>query len=67
VKEDRRKLRNEELNNLYCSEKLIRVLKSGGRNGMKLGAGGKYAECINIFSKEPEGKRPLTVRYRRLV
>jgi hypothetical protein len=51
VKEGRRKLHNEELNNLYSSEKLIRVVKSGGRDGVKSGTGGNFAEYINIFSK----------------
>jgi hypothetical protein len=55
-----RKLHNEELNDLYCSLNIIRVIKSRrmrwARNAAHMG---ERRGAQNVFVGIPEGKRPL--------
>jgi hypothetical protein len=65
VMEDWRKLRNEELHNLYCSPSIIRMNKS--RRMKWAGHVTRMMEKRNtyrVLMGKPEGKRPLG-RYRR--
>ena len=55
-----RKLHNEELNGLYCSPNIVRVIKSGrmrwaGHAARMREMGGAYRVLVG----KPEGKRPL--------
>jgi hypothetical protein len=54
-----RKLHNEELNDLYCSPNIIRVMKSRrirwARHVTRMGE----ERCRQGFGGKPEGKRPL--------
>jgi hypothetical protein len=52
-----RKLHNEELNDLYCSSNIIRVIKSK-RMGWACSMYGGEERCIQSFGG-PEGKQPL--------
>jgi hypothetical protein len=55
-----RKLHNEELNDLYSSPNIVRVIKSG-RNRW-VGHVARMGECIGVYRVlvgKPEGKRPL--------
>jgi hypothetical protein len=53
--EDRswRKLRNDELHNLYSSSNVVRVIKSSGRD-MEEGR-----DVYRVLIGRPEGKRPM--------
>jgi hypothetical protein len=55
-----RKLHNEERHNLYCSTKIIRMVKSRmmGWSGYVTRMREKRNACRNLVGK-PEGKRPL--------
>ena len=61
-----RKLHNEELNDLYCSPNIVRVIKSrrmrwaGHVARMEEGRG-----VHKVLVEKPEGKRPLGRRRRR--
>jgi len=60
VTEEWRKLHNEELNDLYCSPNIVRVIKSRRMKGTwhvaRMGEGrGMYRVLVG----RPEGKRPL--------
>jgi hypothetical protein len=50
-----RKLHNEELNDLYCSPNIVRVIKSRMRCGTYGGRRGVHKVLVG----KPEGKRPL--------
>jgi hypothetical protein len=61
VTEEWRKLHNKELNDLYCSPNIIRVIKSRKMDGWK-----EHVTCMRdsrgayrILVGKPEGKRPL--------
>ena len=60
VTEDWRKLHNEELNDLYCSPNIIRVIKSRRMRwaGHIARIGERRGEYMILVGK-PEGKRPL--------
>ena len=55
-----RKLHNEELNDLYCSPSIVRVIKS---RRMKwaghVACMGERRGAYRVLVVEPEGKRPL--------
>jgi hypothetical protein len=55
-----RKLHNEELNDLYSSPNIVRVIKS--RRMMRVGPGARMGEergVYRVLVGKPEGKRPL--------
>ena len=55
-----RKLRNEELNDLYCSPNTIRVIKSRRmRWAGHVARMGERRGVYWVFVGKPEGKRPL--------
>jgi hypothetical protein len=63
-----RKLHNEELQNLYCSPNVIRMIKSRRMKWVCHIAGmGEKRNAYRIFVGEPEGKRPLGRPRRRWV
>ena len=65
VTRKRRKLHNEELNDLYSSSNIVRVVKSRRmRWAGHVGRMGKRRGVCRDFVGKPEGKRPL-VRFRR--
>jgi hypothetical protein len=55
-----RKLRNEELNNLYCSLNIVSgdQFKKNAMGGARSTHGGEKS-CIQALVGKPEGKRPL--------
>jgi hypothetical protein len=58
--EEWRKLHNEELNDLYCSPSIVRVIKSRGMRWVEHVARmekGRGVYCVLVG--RPEGKRPL--------
>jgi len=60
ITEELRKLHNEELNNLYCSPNIVRVIKS--RRMRWAGHVARMGErrCVfRVLVGKPEGKRPL--------
>ena len=61
-----RKVHNEELNDLYCSHSIVRVIKSGGMRwaGHVARMGERRGVCRVLVGK-PEGKRPLGRPMRR--
>ena len=65
---DWRRLRNEELNDLYCSPNIVRVIKS---RRMKLAGHveriGEETGVYRVLVGKPEGKRPLGRPRRRWV
>jgi hypothetical protein len=66
VTEGWKKLHNEELNNLYCSPNIIRIIKS--RRIKWVGHVARLAEKSNeyrLLVGKPEGKRPLRRTRRR--
>ena len=55
-----RRLRNEELNDLYCSPNIVRVIKSRRmRWAWHVARMGKEREVYRVLVGKPEGKRPL--------
>jgi hypothetical protein len=59
VTEECRKLHNEELNDLYCSSSILRVIKSNDMKLVRHVARMRYTRGIyRIFVGKPEGKRP---------
>jgi hypothetical protein len=58
--EDRRRLRSEELHNLYISSNIIRVIKSWRmRLAGHVARMGEIKNAYRIVIGKPEGKRPL--------
>jgi hypothetical protein len=58
---ERRRLHNEELNDLYCSPNIMRMIKSRGMRG---GGGhearmGERTVVHRVLVGKPEGKRPV--------
>jgi hypothetical protein len=61
-----RKLHNEELHNLYCSAKIIRMIKSRRmRSAWHVALMGRRGYAYMILVEKPEGKRPLGKPRRR--
>ena len=55
-----RKLHNEELNNLYCSHNIVRVIQSRRiRWAGHVARMGKRRGVYRVLVGKPEGKRPL--------
>jgi hypothetical protein len=55
-----RTLHNEELHNLYFSQNIIRVIKSGGIGmGRTCSMHGKMRNGSKFLVREPEGRKPL--------
>jgi hypothetical protein len=55
-----RKLHNEELHNLYCSPKIIRMIMSRRmRWAGHVGRMGEKRKAYRILVGKPEGKKPL--------
>jgi len=60
-----RKLHNEELNDLYCSHNIVRVIKSRRmRWAGHVARMGERRGVYRVLVRKPEGKRPLG-RHRR--
>jgi hypothetical protein len=60
VTEEWRKLHNKELNDLYSSTNLVRVIKSKRmRRAGHIAHMGERRGIYRVFIEEPEGKRPL--------
>jgi len=55
VTAERRKLHNEELNDLYCSPNTVRVNKSSGKRWV--GHAARMGERRGVYRGKPEGKR----------
>jgi hypothetical protein len=61
-----RRLHNEELNNLYSSPNIIRVIKSRRmRWAGNVARMGEKRSAYTILVGRPEGRRPLGIRRRR--
>jgi hypothetical protein len=55
-----RKLHNEELNDLYCSPDIVRVIKSRGMRWAGHVAGmGERRRAYSVLVRRPDRKRPL--------
>jgi len=55
-----RKLHNEELNDLYCSRNIVRVIKSRRtRWARHVARMGERRGVYRVLTGKPEGKRPL--------
>ena len=55
-----RKLHNEELNDLYCSRNIVRVIKSRRvRWAGHVACMGEWRGVYRVLLGKPEGKRPL--------
>jgi len=60
VKEEWRKLHDAEFNGLYCSPKIIRVMKSRRMRWMgHVARTGERRGVNRVMVEKPEGKRPL--------
>jgi len=56
----RRKIHNEELNDLYCSPNIVRVVKSRRvRLVGRVARLGERRDAYRVMVGKPEGKRPL--------
>ena len=61
-----RKLRNEKLNDLYCSPNIVRVIKSRRlRWEGQVALTGERRGVYRVLVGKPEGKRPLGIPRRR--
>ena len=68
VTEEWRRLRNEELNDLYSSPNIVRVIKSRRMRWTgHVARMGEERGCIGSWWGKPEGKRPLGRPRRRWV
>ena len=55
-----RKLHNEELNDLYCSPNIVRVIKSRRMRWVgHVACMGERRSLYRVLVRKPEGKRPL--------
>jgi len=62
-----RKLHNEELDDLYCSPNIVRVIKSRRmRRAVHVACMGQGRGVYRFLVGKPEGKRPLERPGRRL-
>jgi len=59
VTEEWRRLHNEELNDLYCSTNIVRLIKSGMIWAGHVARMRKMIVVCRILVGKPEGKRPL--------
>jgi hypothetical protein len=67
VPEEWRKLHNEELNDLYCSPNIVRVIKSRIMRCVgHVTLIGERTDVYRVLLGKPEGKRPLGRPRRRL-
>ena len=63
-----RRLRNEELNDLYCSPNIVRVIKSRRMRWIgHVACMGEERGVYRVLVGKPEGKRPLGSPRRRWV
>jgi hypothetical protein len=53
------KLYNAELNDLYCSLNIVRVIKSRRKMGGHVARIGERRGVYRLLKGKPEGKRPL--------
>ena len=63
---EQREIHNEELNDLYCSPNIVRVITSRRMRwaGHVARVGGERRDVYRVLVGKPEGKRPM-VRHRR--
>jgi len=62
-----RRLHNQELNDLYCSTNIVRVIKSRMRWAGHMARMGKGRGVYRVLVGKPEGRRPLGRPRRRWV